>query len=246
MDPEVQPQPAGDPTPEPEQRKPWWQRDDWAQIGTVAAVLVGAGTLLLTAIATYYQARVSSDQLEQSHEVAVQDAREQALLVSQWSGNGDSSFHVMNRSLDPVQDVSVAFQVQIAEDRHHQPPSGLVVFNVKLRSLSPCSEIVFASDVRDLHWKPESQTTTGMPATFPEAWINDGTWREVTSMRGASFRGMRYTDRNGTKWARERDGQLAVAPDYPLGPWTGYKEPAPGRLSRTPPVKPLKTCGGSE
>ncbi|MEU1436477.1 hypothetical protein ABZ438_20730 [Streptomyces sp. NPDC005786] len=187
---------------------------------------------------------MASDQLDQSYEVAVQDAREQALLVSQWSGNGDSSFHVMNRSLDPVQDVSVAFQVQIAEDRNHQPPSGLVVFFVKLRSLPPCSEIIFATDAQDLHWKPANQAVA-MPATLPEMWTDDGTWRKVTSMRGTFFRGMRYTDRNGTKWGREKDGRL-VTPDYEFAPLAGYKEPAPGRLSRTPPVKPLKTCDGGE
>ncbi|MCX4993404.1 hypothetical protein [Streptomyces sp. NBC_00568] len=180
---------------------------------------------------------MSSDQLQQSH-----DAREQALLVSQWSGNGDSSLHVMNRSLDPVQDVSVGFQVRIAEDRHHQPPGGLVVFFVKLRSIPPCSEIIFASDARALHWKP-AKDMMAMSATLPETWTDDGTWRKIASMRGAFFRGMRFTDRNGTKWGRERDGQL-IAPDYQFAPSAGDQEPAPGRLSRTPPVKPLKTCEG--
>ena len=46
--------------------KRWWERDNWAQIGTVVAVLVGAGTLLFTGIATLFQARVAEDQLEQS------------------------------------------------------------------------------------------------------------------------------------------------------------------------------------
>ncbi|MFI2300155.1 hypothetical protein ACH5AL_15130 [Actinacidiphila glaucinigra] len=69
-------------------------------------MIAGISTLLFTGIATYYGARVSADQLEQSREDAEQKTREQATRISFWSENRKDQHlvHLVNRSPDPLFD----------------------------------------------------------------------------------------------------------------------------------------------
>jgi hypothetical protein len=224
------------------QAKQWWQRDDWTQIATVAAVLVGAGTLLLTAIATFFQARVAQDQLDQSRRTSDNDARGQAVLVSHWTGDGESSLHVMNRSLDPVNEVSLAFHARTALGKNQQPPRGMVTFVIKLGSLPPCSTIAFSEKTVGFRWKrADPNELTVQHPVLPGLPREEGTWRGLKSLRRLEMLSLFFTDRDGAQWSRDKDGRLGDQRDgigYPVdGPAA-----SPGRIVRAPQIKPLDTC----
>lgn len=92
---------------EPQTQSPW-RRIPWTHLGAVIGALAAIGGLIFTAVATYYSAAVSSDQLQQSREDAEREERAQASRVSFWFATEASGrrLHVMNRSPDPVTEVT--------------------------------------------------------------------------------------------------------------------------------------------
>lgn len=110
-----------------------WQRIPWAHVGTVIGALAAIGGLVFTAVATYYSAAVSDDQLQESRQAADRAERAQAARVSFWvdTESGDRRFHVMNRSPDPVTEVSF---------RGGAPLTGPVLMTWD--SLAPCQDFV--------------------------------------------------------------------------------------------------------
>lgn len=227
--------------------KRWWERDDWTQIGTVAAVLVGAGTLLFTGIATLFQARVAEDQLEQSRRAfeqqereQEQQEREQAALISHWTSNGESTLHVMNRSLDPVHEVELAFAALTKQDTARQPPRGRVTFVVKLGSLPPCSEVVISERTVGLRWEPAVPRQVRVQGPVRPG-LPRGDWRKLNSLTRLELLDMDLVDRDGAAWSRDGDSQLEKGRQgvgYPVG----ANAASPGRLVRAPQAKPLDLC----
>ncbi|MFF8618909.1 hypothetical protein [Streptomyces sp. NPDC015350] len=73
-------------------------------------VIGGVGGLIFTGIATYYGARVSANQLQQSKEDSAKESRAQATTFSYWvEGRGeDWTLHIQNRSADPIPSALVA------------------------------------------------------------------------------------------------------------------------------------------
>jgi hypothetical protein len=120
-------------------------RVDWARLGTVVAVIAGVGTLLFSGIATYYQALVSRDQLEQSRDEASRQKQDQASRVSYWESL-DGSFptklelHLINRSPDPVPNVKI-FLHAWSKPVGGKPKSAIV--SLDGLNLAPCTEVVF-------------------------------------------------------------------------------------------------------
>lgn len=155
---------------------------DWTKVGTIIAVPVAIGTLLFTGVATFYQAMVSRDQLEQSQEEAERAARAQATRLSFWFDVGgstrDQRLHLMNGSPDPVTDVDVVLEDLDAEGKaraKYRVYLGVV-------SLAPCSELI-------------------VPRKSIE--IADGPDRELDLFRILE---MRFTDNDGVRWKRAKSG----------------------------------------
>jgi hypothetical protein len=208
----------------------------------VAAVLVGAGTLLVSAIATYLQAAVTADQLEQSRRVSEQAAREQAALVSHWTEDGRSDLHIMNRSQDPIHNVELMLRAWTAKDDSDQPPRGLVVFVLDLGSLRPCSEIVISEEAVGLRWKPHPDELAAQKPAPPGLPRGAGTWRKLNGLRYLELSELDFVDRDGIKWNRDGDNRLERDDQDPIFHVIGGDVAAPGRTVRTPQAKPLATC----
>lgn len=128
----------------------WWHRIDWARTGTIGAIVIGALSLFFTGVATYYQARVSRDQLDQSQEDAAVKARNQATRVSFWIDDistHEDQVHLMNRSPDPASHVVLLIESRIPTGR--RSASGLRElkyrhYEIAIDSLGPCMELGIA------------------------------------------------------------------------------------------------------
>ncbi|MDF3148396.1 MULTISPECIES: hypothetical protein [unclassified Streptomyces] len=203
--------------------------------------MAGIGTLLFTGIATYYGARVSQGQLQQSQEDAERDARDQAAHLAFWIGNEEdlsspggkvSSVHVMNRSPDPVTEVTVAYYVDVYEQNDKEEVVHIQrgYYFRELRSMPPCSEAIFETDpwwVEELAEHPHGLLTAEIVV------------RHVT-----------FTDREGVDWVRD-SRNLAHAegtensrhvpkpkPDHEVKPRTWIS-----LGSDTPKFKQATSCG---
>ncbi|WP_329228902.1 hypothetical protein [Streptomyces canus] len=127
-------------------------------------------------MATYYQARVSQDQLEQAQKDSQLEARQQAAEVSFWSvpepeKPGLQSLHVANRSPDPIYSVKLRFQTPGA------PP---LQWEMDVGDIGPCIEFVYRSN----NLKDDAQDAL---VALPD--------RALLSV-------MYYTDRDGRQWLR--------------------------------------------
>ncbi|MCL8015846.1 hypothetical protein M1L21_32720 [Streptomyces sp. AS02] len=129
---------------EPVRGMRWWRTIDWGKWGTIAGIFVGAVGLLFTAIATYYDARVSAGELTQAREDAGKDARRQAARVATW-GDIENRIHVTNRSPDPVSDVQVHFFAGYFEDTSDGMSLRRERFLLTVADLPPCSDFVIST-----------------------------------------------------------------------------------------------------
>lgn len=127
---------------EPAPWKPIWRRIPWVHVGTVVGVVAAIGGLLLSAVATYYDAAISSDQLDQTRADAANESRRQAEHVWYWQevrkGNGAALIHVANRSTDPVYDAYLFLYMRAQTPDHQDFLTNLVVGD-----LGPCQEMVY-------------------------------------------------------------------------------------------------------
>lgn len=134
---------------EPPQRS-WWHRVDWTKAAAIVGIGLGIGTLAFTGVATYYQARVAADQLAQSREKAEEDAKSQAARVALWVEDGaspESEVRVMNRSADPVMNVTVgvsfSHEVPTTADVRYDPVNYRVGRSMEFRD--------------DIEWRAEAR-----------------------------------------------------------------------------------------
>lgn len=176
----------------------------WVHVGTAVGAVAAIGSVVFTGIATYYSALVSSDQLQQSREDTERGERQQAELVSYYfdpSREGViGGVHVVNRSLDPVYGVEVAFS--------REPFSwsdGETAFDeASPTDIGPCSEIIYRLSsllVTDEDGRKE-QLTQGDPV----------------------IRFVHFTDRAGQRWLREPSRLSKRKSDItarPQGAWRG-------------------------
>ncbi|WP_175407489.1 hypothetical protein [Streptomyces sp. TRM64462] len=148
----------------------WWRRADWTRIGTVAAIVAGIGTLVFTGVTTYYQAKVSQEQLEQARNDADRDVRSQAARVSFWRSSTDETLrvHLMNRSADPVYGVSMDIAVAEGTERWKA--------RLSLASVAPCTELIIErDDLRDesMSRKRHGRCTCCSPS-LSSSWTGTG------------------------------------------------------------------------
>ncbi|WP_327591751.1 hypothetical protein [Streptomyces chartreusis] len=160
---------------QPSSRSRWWNGLPWAHCGAVVAAIAAIGGLIGTAIATYYGALVSRDQLEQSRKDAEWGIREQASRVTFWV-EGDIAqdrILVMNRSPDPVLAVSIGLLMD------GQP------YVLERVSLAPCSQAVYDAKTLDVV-------------------MGDYRGRNLGELEWA-VEYIGFTDRGGVSWKRASD-----------------------------------------
>ncbi|MEU1895711.1 hypothetical protein [Streptomyces pristinaespiralis] len=166
---------------------------------------------------TIFQARVASDQLQQSKEDVRRAERAQASRVTFWTdGAVAQRLHVKNGSVDPVSDLTLAFRVY-EELFGIRALRGLYVRT--LPGLAPCSEFVIEKNMIELEGKPLSPRM---------------------DLRVA---GVAFFDSNGKEWLRTATLLTPSPADrewWELGHWASPWEPV--KLTKPPVVKPVSPC----
>lgn len=228
------------------QPRRWWSRVDWAKTAAVFGIVAGVVTLALTAVATYYGARVGADQLAQSREDAERQKRGQASRVTTWADrnpDGSKQLHVANRTHDPVFDVEVDFRAYVPYEGDPDPQVGHLpgevrqvhFLPVKVEALGPCSEIVI--EAGELFY-PKGRKLVSVAAT-QQLWL--------------SADSLMFRDSTGIAWQRTgsrlREGEVPIAPDtsnaLPSGRDWMVRELTFGVMREQVAAIPIPSCGGT-
>lgn len=175
-------------------------RIPWITIGTVLGAVAAIGSVIFTGVATYYSARVSALQLEQAHEDAAKESKEQAATFAYWldPGGSDWSLHVQNRSPDPITLAVVSLTAQSGRFRTESslPPNITVYAQLATTRLGPCTELVYSA--KQL---PATAFRISMPkGPDPFKGATQLTLEDVRVSPDGSFAD--FTDRNGERWRR--------------------------------------------
>ncbi|MCX4970208.1 hypothetical protein OHA98_36725 [Streptomyces sp. NBC_00654] len=152
-------------------------------MGTALAAVAAIGGLWAQAVASYWGQETAKDQLSQSKDDSEREKRDQASRVTYWFEERldireETKLHVMNRSPDPVSNITVRVTYP-----PHDP--GAREEYVKLESLAPCSEYHYT-----LAPGPGQEELS--PGGAP-AWVNG-------YPEGATY--VTFTDSNGRSWKR--------------------------------------------
>jgi hypothetical protein len=194
-------------------------------LGTVVAVIAGIGTLLFSGVATYYQAVVSRDQLEQSRDEAAQQKEDQASRVSFWGSlDGPSpnklELHLMNRSPDPVPNLKIFLHAWV---KPAGKESTAYIVSLDDLNLAPCTEVVFTKGTLAYY---EGD------ALLP---LNSATWGVIA-----------FEDRNAVGWIRTRN--LLYPSDQEEKVEKELRDTGKlhfGRMLKSPRQTRISNCGGS-
>ncbi|MFD9495155.1 hypothetical protein ACFWA1_27205 [Streptomyces sp. NPDC060005] len=202
---------------------------------TALAAVAAIGGLWASAVATYWSQQTARDQLQQSRDDAEKDERAQAVAVSAWLDGTKSAWavHILNRSPDPVPQMTVAFFSYVAFKKVNERDFPLGYDRLKLSiqtaRLGPCTELIYS---------PEQVNPT---------WDRGMTSKKITpvSLFASRIEIAAFTDRDGRGWWRtpdkglERDHPLGELPALPKPRWTN-------QLVDDPVVKKAASCGGGE
>ncbi|MEU5072542.1 hypothetical protein AB0G76_13425 [Streptomyces asoensis] len=159
-------------------------------IGALAAI----GGLIFTAVATYYSAEISEDQLHQSQDEADRDVRAQAVRVSVWNGSlleepvqdvTPTHLHVMNRSPDPIVNVHLRLTVERVVTSYEPTPK-FPTLNIILNSIPPCTELTM-----------NQESIRYLLSDEPGAQ-----WLKVKESEFLTFDSLSFQDRDGIYWRR--------------------------------------------
>ncbi|WP_326757337.1 hypothetical protein OHB35_53210 [Streptomyces phaeochromogenes] len=181
-------------------------------IGVLGAIL----GLIFTAVATYYDAAVSEDQLNQSREAAEQESRSQAMRLTYWQDaswvDGSLRVHLLNRSPDPVTDVHVTFDGYGKSDVKGAHMWGFTI--------PPCTESIYRAEQLRYTYTSKGHV------------VKEGNVRwQVQSLS--------FTDSDGKMWKRVPTNldRLAMRPHAPNSYGVAY--------AGQPALKPAENCGGN-
>ncbi|MDQ0904210.1 hypothetical protein QFZ22_000195 [Streptomyces canus] len=218
------------------------RRVDWMMIATVVAAFAAAGGLIFSGWTSYYSVETARDQLAQSREEADRELRQQAVLVSAWTQQGEkeqTTGFITNRSLDPVHQVIVALSTKLEGDPRTFPidyKESMVLVDVG--SLPPCSRVT-------------------IPAVLAKHQLGPGFALDVNY----TIPGVSFVDVYGKRWARPSSGPLQplkeALPSSKEGAsaiskallgkknWSGgmANQPSGASYSEVPAAEPLKDCG---
>jgi hypothetical protein len=119
-----------------------------AAVGTWAAVIIGIFTVALSGAATYYDAKVAADTLEQSRQDTAKEDRAQAARVSYWVDNDTRErnvVHLVNGSPNPITGITIDVHVFTATPApaHDGVKGPWADALVTLASLGPCTQYQF-------------------------------------------------------------------------------------------------------
>ncbi|MFD7283556.1 hypothetical protein ACFV80_42845 [Streptomyces sp. NPDC059862] len=208
-----QPEPEPEPRPEPTAQS--WRRIDWTKVGTIAAAIAGIGSLLFTGVATYYGARVSQDQLEQSRADTERASRAQAQRISYWEDRAQDStlraVHVMNRSPDPIADIFIRMTVGQGKGKRSAHVS------LHRYNLAPCT--VMTIQAESVLWRPTREST----------------WSKLTDAEGPTLvSALEFWDRDGQMWHRD---PATLNHEFDPDPGAGY-----AKMAGVPPVQRATSC----
>ncbi|MFJ2007775.1 hypothetical protein [Streptomyces chartreusis] len=192
----------------------------------MVGIVAGIGSLLFTAVATYYAAAVSKDQLDQSREDAIREERDQAARVAAWVETdraGSMRVHLMNRSLDPVSAVALSFWVSFP-DRLLSSRWVYVLYSQPVVSVGPCTELVFdQGSMEYVSWVDGFRSQKKVPSR--------GLYADVIRVE--------FMDRTGVKWVRDRKGLDRVTGSF--GPVDRHGR-ALGLVEGRPTSKEASSC----
>ncbi|OEJ29014.1 hypothetical protein AS594_35965 [Streptomyces agglomeratus] len=192
--------------------------------GTIAAIVFGIGSVVLTGVATYFGAMVAKDQLEQSQEDADRRVREQASRVSFWK-EGELTgerLYLMNRSPDPVTNVILQAEVNLDWRDGTTTTRGWRVLRL---ALQPCSVTIFERNKMSV-------------------WGDPKRWGEEPEETRLTPKRVSFTDHGGAIWERRTDGSLHRLNERS----DSIKETPRWRAiayEGEPNVKPVEECGSS-
>ncbi|MFJ4537652.1 hypothetical protein ACIP39_17025 [Streptomyces tibetensis] len=203
-------------------------RVDWARLGTVVAVIAGIGTLLFSGVATYYQAIVSRNQLEQSRDESVRQKQDQASRVSFWENLDGASpnkleLHLMNRSPDPVPNVKIFLHAQV-KPAGKQATTRIV--SLDDLNLAPCTEVVFTKGTLAYYEGDRLQP------------VGSATWGAIA-----------FEDRNAVGWIRTRSllysSDQEEEAEQELENSGNDGKPHTGRILKIPQQARISNCGAN-
>ncbi|MGW1539755.1 hypothetical protein ACWCPM_05680 [Streptomyces sp. NPDC002309] len=155
----------------------------WVTIGTAAGAVAAIGSLIATAVATYYSAEVAKAQLDQSKKDTERDERDQATRVTFWEENSfyeqSRAIHLVNRSPDAVSNVQVFVDATVVKGEKD-------LLMLADSNLPPCSEIVYkAGELSGSIVNGEGEKKTRL--------LSDTAWE---------IKRLVFTDREGKIWSR--------------------------------------------
>ncbi|MFJ9024184.1 hypothetical protein ACIRPU_30040 [Streptomyces sp. NPDC102259] len=200
--------------------------------------------LIFTGAATYYQAAVTNDQLDQSREGDQYAKRSQAMRVFYWveePADGHLRLHLVNSSPDPVSDADV----------HFGAPVGLmtavysdlyVSYEQRIPYLPPCSDTIL--DSRHWLYMDEGQ----FDKVYRETHLLPG-WEKLLkplpTPDAVWVGGLTFSDRDGVWWQRTSTAleQAEVAGPSTEGQADHYGW---GYIRGTPELKATASCSGDQ
>ncbi|CAL9329124.1 hypothetical protein SUDANB96_00037 [Streptomyces sp. enrichment culture] len=206
----------------------------------IAAAVVGAVSLAVSAWGTYWTAQVAEDQLAQSKEQDADEKKDQASKVVFWVEGGNGIFPgigtrlvITNQSPYPLTLLTVGLRITEQRDERTEWSS---VARVARGGVPPCSELrVEAGDLRH---------TNGTP-------VGDG-----PAALGVLSLG--FVDSKGEAWWRDESGRLQAARDFVQGQSTETAFEVNGKarnlkdLDPSQPAitfgefKPMEGCGSDQ
>ncbi|MEU4266189.1 hypothetical protein ACYCCF_29950 [Streptomyces argenteolus] len=157
---------------------------------------IGAvGGVVFTGIATYYGARVSAEQLEQSREDSAKQSRAQAAAFSYWVEGIDENWtlHLQNRSVDPIPLVWLAMDAGTLLEPNpwfDQRVGPVVRFRLVTTRLAPCTELIYSPKQIDREIVGVGRTNEAKEATV----------RKVVAVAEVQY--AFFSDRDGKSWKR--------------------------------------------
>jgi hypothetical protein len=144
-----------------------WRRIPWVAVGAVLTVVAGIGSVIFTGVATYYSARVSADQLDQSREDSKSAQEEQASRVTVWVDEQGEipRYHIANRSLQSVYAPMVMGEAHLIRDLKRRGRTSIDSFGIYVDGpIQPCTEIEF--EPKDPHFSRVNAGTPGLSLTY--------------------------------------------------------------------------------